>query len=159
MGSASKIQAHVQNCHISAWNLATQTGKSSKSCTYTLFLPHNVEIDLILALRAVVSEMQASFSKLRNLTSGQSARSCKYTLFPPWGSKFSLFLLYGQRFMRYGPIFKIAIFGMKNLASSISSKSCTHTLFLSQGSRNWAYFCSFGAISEIRANFKNKCHV
>ncbi len=31
--------------------------------------------------------------------------------FYPKGSKLSLFSLYGQRFLRYGPIFKIAIFG------------------------------------------------
>ncbi len=31
--------------------------------------------------------------------------------FSPRGSKLSLFSLYGQRFLRYGPIFKIAIFG------------------------------------------------
>ncbi len=33
-----------------------------------------------------------------------------YPLSTPKGSKLSLFLLYGQRFPRYGPIFKIAIF-------------------------------------------------
>ena len=31
--------------------------------------------------------------------------------FYPMGSKLRLFLLYGQRFPRLGPIFKIAIFG------------------------------------------------
>ncbi len=54
-----------QNCHIWGWNLAI--GQSAKSCTYTLFLPQGVEIDL--------------------------------------------FFLYGQRFPRYWPIFKIPIFG------------------------------------------------
>ncbi len=34
-----------------------------------------------------------------------------YSLSNPEGSKLSLFLLYGQRFPRYGPIFKIVIFG------------------------------------------------
>ncbi len=40
-----------------------------------------------------------------------SFRSCTYTPFLPQGLKLSLFLLYGQWFPRYGPIFKIAIFG------------------------------------------------
>ena len=31
-------------------------GQSSRSCTYTLFLPQGVEIELIFALRAAVSE-------------------------------------------------------------------------------------------------------
>ncbi len=42
----------------------------------------------------------------------QGSKSCTYTLFPAQGGvKFRLFLLYGERFPRYGPIFKIAIFG------------------------------------------------
>ncbi len=35
----------------------------------------------------------------------------EHSLSIPGGSKLSLFLLYGQRFPRYGPIFKIPIFG------------------------------------------------
>ena len=34
-----------------------------------------------------------------------------YSLSIPRGSKLSLFSLYGQPFSRYGPIFKISIFG------------------------------------------------
>ncbi len=40
-----------------------------------------------------------------------SSRSCTYTLFLPQGSNLSLFSLYEQQFLRYVPIFKIAIFG------------------------------------------------
>ncbi len=36
-------------------------GQGSKSCTYTLFLPQGVEIELIFALRAAVSEIWAHF--------------------------------------------------------------------------------------------------
>ncbi len=36
-------------------------GQSARSCTYTLFLPQGGEIELIFALRAAVSEIQASF--------------------------------------------------------------------------------------------------
>ncbi len=37
----SEILADFQNCHIWAWNLAI--GQSSRSCTYSLFLPQGVE--------------------------------------------------------------------------------------------------------------------
>ncbi len=36
-------------------------GQSSKSCTYTVFLPQGAEIELIFTLRAAVSEIQADF--------------------------------------------------------------------------------------------------
>ena len=51
--------SEIQNCHIWAWNLAF--GQSSRSCTYTLFLPQGGEIDLIFTLRAAVSEIWADF--------------------------------------------------------------------------------------------------
>ncbi len=54
-----------------------------------LFLTQGVEIELIFALQAAVSEIQANFQNChiwtRNLASGQSARSCTYTLFVPQG--------------------------------------------------------------------------
>ncbi len=69
----------------------------------------------IFALQAVVlgiwTDFQTCHIRAWNLTIGQSARSCTYILFLPQGSKVSLFSLYGQWFPRYGPIFKIAIFG------------------------------------------------
>ena len=46
-----------------------------------------------------------------NLANCQSSRSCPYTPFLPQGSTLNLFSLYQQQFPRYGPIFKIAIFG------------------------------------------------
>ena len=90
------------------------SGQSTRSCTYTLFL----EIELIFALRAAVSEIARQFSKLPYL-------GMKLGMWPTWpkfqklhihpistqGSKLRLFLLYGQRFPTYGPIFKTAIFG------------------------------------------------
>ena len=72
--------ADFQNCHIWAWHLAS--GQSSRSCTYTLLLPHRVEIELTFALRAAVSEIRANSQKCHiwawNLPIGQSARSCTY---------------------------------------------------------------------------------
>ncbi len=46
-----------------------------------------------------------------NLAICQSSRSCTHTPFLPQGSKLTLFSLYEEQFSRYGPIFKIAIFG------------------------------------------------
>ncbi len=53
------LQVDFQNCHIWAWNLAS--GQCSRSCTYTLFLPHGVEIELSFVLRAAVTEKRADF--------------------------------------------------------------------------------------------------
>ena len=41
-----EIRANFQNCHIWAWNLAS--GQSSRSCTYTLFLPQESKLSLFL---------------------------------------------------------------------------------------------------------------
>ncbi len=41
-------------------------GQGSKSCTYALFLPQGVEIELIFALRAAVYEIRANFSVRRS---------------------------------------------------------------------------------------------
>ncbi len=62
------------------------------------FYSRGVEIELIFTLGTAVSEIRADLLHI-------------YTLFLPTGSKLSLFLLYGQRFPRHGPNFKIAIIG------------------------------------------------
>ncbi len=41
--------------------LGDSFGQSSRSCTFTLFLPQGIEIELIFALRAAVSELRANF--------------------------------------------------------------------------------------------------
>ncbi len=42
---------------------------------------------------------------------GQTSKSCTYTPFLLQRVEIELILLYGQQFLRYGPFFKIAIFG------------------------------------------------
>ena len=74
-----------------------------------------VEIKLIFAVRAAVFEIQADFPNFHyiwawNLEFEERSQSCICTFYPR-GSKLSLFLLYRQPFSRYGPIFKIGIFG------------------------------------------------
>ncbi len=88
--------------------------KFRKLHIYSL-LPQGVEIKLIFTLRAAVSEIWADFQNCHiwawNLVIGRSSWSCTKLSFYPRGSKLSLFLLYGQPFPRYRPIFKMAIFG------------------------------------------------
>ncbi len=111
--AVSQIQADFQNCVIWAWNLVS--GETFISCIFTLFVPQGVEIELIFALRAAVSEILANFQNCHiwacNLASGQIPEVAHIPSFYPRELKLTLFLLYGQRFPRYGPIFKIAIFG------------------------------------------------
>ena len=97
---------------------AMTLGKSSRSCTYTLFLPQEVEIKLIFAPQKAVSEIWADFQILKsfkswswNLDFEERSQSCICTLFLPRGLNLSLFSLYRQPFSRCGPVFNISIFG------------------------------------------------
>ncbi len=81
----------------------------------TLFLPQGVKIKLNFALQAAVFETRADFQNCHiwawNLELKKVPEVAYAPSFYPRGSKLSLFLLYWQQFPRYGPIFKIAIFG------------------------------------------------
>ncbi len=87
-------------------------GQSFRSCTHTFFLPQGFEVELIFALRAAVSERQDKFQNCHIcheiLQIGQSSRHI--LSFYHRRAKLSLFLLYGQRFLRYGLFFKISIY-------------------------------------------------
>ena len=93
--------------------------QTSKSCTYmyTLFLPHGIEIELIFALWAMISEIRTDFQNCHiwawNLAISQSFRSCTYTPSNPRGRNWAYFHFTGSGFRDTGPIFKIAIFYMK----------------------------------------------
>ncbi len=94
------------------WPLATVA--HTHQCT--LFLPQGVEIELIFALWAAVSELRAVFQNwpYLGMKFGDWQKLHMHTNVLssyPKGSKLSLFSLFGQQFPRYGPIFKIAIFG------------------------------------------------
>ncbi len=91
----SRICRQIQDLHA---NFGTKERRKhrgrSRSCT-TLFLPNGVEIELIFALRAAVSDILAGFfSTLPYLSiklgHWQSSRSCTYTLFLPKGFKIEL---------------------------------------------------------------------
>ena len=90
------------------WPRNLTIGQNSRSGRYTLFLTQGLEIELIFALRAAVSEVLADF---QNFHIWAGIPEVAHTLsFSPREPKLSLFLLYGQHFPRYGPIFKLAIF-------------------------------------------------
>ena len=85
------LRYDFQNCHVWAWNVGSS--KSSRSCAYTLFLPHGIGI--IAYFHTAVSEIRADFQNCHiwawNLTSGKSSRSCTYTLSTPGGRNSSYF--------------------------------------------------------------------
>ncbi len=60
-------------------------GKGSRSCTYTLFLPQRTEAELIFALRAAISGIQAGFQNGQiwalSLAIGKSFRNCTHNLY------------------------------------------------------------------------------
>ena len=128
-----------------------------------LHIPWRVEIELILALLAVLSEIldvfQNSHTWSWNFAIGQSSRRCTYALSTSGGwNCMSLFAIYRQHFPRYRPIFKITIFGHETLPIGQSSRSCTHSLCLSQGVKIELIFALWAVVSERRADFKN-CHI
>ena len=92
----SEKRADFQNCHIWVWNVVI--GQSSRTCTYTLFLSQEVEIELIFSLRAAVSEIPANSQNFPNWAwkwaIDQSSRSHTlydiYSLSTPWGVEMEL---------------------------------------------------------------------
>ncbi len=109
-----EIQANFQNCHIWAWNLAI--GQSSR----------RVKIDLIFALWAVVSEIKLSYLGMQL---GHWQKIQKLHRILPMGSKLSLFSVYGQRFPRYRPNLKIAMFWHETWPLAKVPENCTANLF------------------------------
>ena len=127
-----------------------------------LYIPQSVEIELIFAIRAAVSEIRADLLNCHiwplNLAIDKGSRSCTYTLFLPQVSKLGLFSLYRQRIPRYEqPDFQNYRIWAWNLASTKTSRSCTYTLFFPWGVEIELIFALRAAISEIQAIFQN-CH-
>ena len=156
-------------------------GQSTRSCAHTLFLPQGIEIDIIFALRAAVSEVWANF---KNCHIGHETwplakvpEVAHIPSFYPTGSKLTLFFTLRAAVSDiYGSIFKIAIFGhgtfwlkigryLGKLAYFCSTgrvfrdtgryltRSCTYTLFLPQGVEIELIFTLRAAVSEITSQF------
>ena len=109
-----EILADFLNFHIWTWNLEFE--ERSQSCICALFLPQGVKIKLFFCSTDRRFRDRGRFSKLPYLGIKPGIWKkvpdvvCEPSFYPR-GSKLSLFLLYGQWFMRYGSIFKIYIFG------------------------------------------------
>ena len=105
--------------------------QSFRNCTlHSLFLPQGVEIELSFPRYRPIFKI-AIFGH-EAWQSAKSSRSCTYydiLSFYPMESKLSLFLLHGQRFQRYGLIFKITIFGHET-SSLTKSPKVSHILVL-----------------------------
>ncbi len=94
--------------------------QSSRSCTYTCtpFLPQGSKLSLFSLYEQQFPRYVPFFKIDIQLYLGMKLgkwpkfqKSHIYPLSTPGGANLSLFLLYAQRFPRYGPICKIAIFG------------------------------------------------
>ena len=75
--------------------------------------------------------------------------------FYPSGSKLSLFSLYGQRFSRYRPIFKLAIFEHETWPLARVPEVAHILFFYPMRSKLSVFFALRTAVSEIRADFHN----
>ncbi len=124
-------------------------GQSARSCTYTLILPQGVEIELIFAVQAAVSEIRANFQNCHiwacNLAIAKVPEVAHIPTFYLKGAKSSLFSLYRLRFLRYGPIFKIAIFGHETWPLAKVPEVAHLVSFYPRGVDISAYFCFTGS--------------
>ena len=113
---------------------------------------------LIFALWAVVSDIKAHFQNCHiwawNLATGKRSRVSHMLAFYSRGSKLSLFSLYGQRFLRYGPICKIATFGHETWPL-VKVPEVAHTLSFYPMGQIELIFALRAAVSEIWADFQN----
>ncbi len=112
------------------------------------FYPQGVEIEVICAQRAAVSEIRGNLQNCHiwawNFASGQNPELAHIPSFYPRGSKLSLFLLYGQRFPRYGQFFYIAIFGHETWQLAKYQKLHIYPLS-TPGGRTCPFFWSTGS--------------
>ncbi len=69
-----------------------------------------------------------------------------------------IFALLRQRFLRYGLILKIAIFGQETWQVAKVPEVAQNSLFLPQGVEIELIFALWAAVSKIWANFQN-CHI
>ncbi len=111
----NRICRQIQDLHASFWHKREKVVCEIVQYTGTLFLPQGVEIELFFPSTGSHFQDIGRFSKLPYL-------AIKLSHWPKFQKlhihslstsrvEISLFLLYGQRFPRDRPIFKIAIFG------------------------------------------------
>ncbi len=83
---------------------------------------------------------------------GQISRSCTYIFYLPLGVEIELFSLYKQRFPRYGPFFKISLFGHDTWTLA-KVPAVAHTPLTTLESQISLRFALRVAISKILAFF------
>ncbi len=140
----SDIMDVFQNYHIWAWNLAI--GRSSRSCTYALSTPRGQNWAYLRSTGSSFHET-GQLSKLPYLGikldhSPKFQKLHRYSLSTPWGRDCGYF-----HSTRYGPIFKIAIFGHETWQlAKVPEVAHTGSYPLSNpGGWNWHYFHSMGS--------------
>ena len=109
--------------------------------------PEGVEIELIFALRTAVSDIWAHFQNCHiwalTWQVGKVPEVAHIHSFYSRGSKLSFFLLYGQRFLRYGLILKIAILGNEIWQVGKVSEVAHIDFYYSRGAK-WSLFLLYG---------------
>ncbi len=135
--------------------------ESSRSCTYTPFLPQGSKLSLISLYEQqfprYVPILKIAIFGHETWSLAKVPEVAHILSFQPRGSKLSLFSLYGQWFPRYGPIFKIAMFGHETLPLAKIVPEIAYTLFLPQGVEIELNF-ALRADTEILADIQN-CHI
>ncbi len=135
------------------WVRNLASGQSSRSCTYTLFLPQRVEIELnslyaqwfpryrLIFKIAIFGHETWPLAKVPELAHILS--------FYPTGSKLSLFSLYKQRFLRYRLFSKIAI----KLGHETWPLAFVHILFLPHRVEIGLIFTLLAGVSNFMGRF------
>ncbi len=128
-----------------------------------LCLPQRSKLELIFALRPLVSEIQAIFQSCHiwvwNVKIGNIVRCCTYILYLPQGVELSFHSLYGQRLPRYSLNSKLLYLGMK-LGHWPKFQKLPIYSRSTPGVRNLIelIFAPRAAVSEIQADFQS-CHI
>ncbi len=140
-GNGSEIWAHFQNCHIWAWNLASD--QSSRSCTYTLFLPQGSKLSIFLLYRQPFPRYRPIFKiAIFGHETWQVAKVQKVVHIPsfyPKGSKLSLFLTLRAAVSEIQDNFQNCHIWAWNLAIGHSPRRCTIYSLSTPWGQNWAH--------------------
>ena len=139
-----EICGRFSKCHIWARNL--EIGQSSKSCTYTLSTPGGQNLAYFHSTGGGFRDTFRDSFKIAifGYETWQLAKVPEVAhilSFYHKGSQLSLFLLYGQRFSRYGDDFQNCHIWAWNLAIGQSDRSCTYTPYASPWVPNFTPFC------------------
>ena len=152
----SEIQAHLQNCHVWALNLAT--GQSSTSCAYTPFLPHGSKLSLfslygpwlrryrLICKIAIFGHKTWPLAKVPEVAHAR----CFYPRELNWAYFHSM----GSGFWDTGRFSKLPYLGMKPGHWEKSARSCTYALFLPQGVEIEPIFVLRAVVFKMRTIFK-----